>query len=166
MYILGMPSTRLMIPLYLYGCPRNFLHVQPQYGTAIGLVVWITFQACILLSQYKYGSRWFVPKPFLPVKYDYFRVVSTVGDDDGVEDAGSSGDVYIAVHDETMALADEGRAIFPREVECCICMTPVDVVSSERMITPCQHMFHATCLEQWLNIKLECAVCRQTVPPC
>lgn len=160
MYILGMSVTRLMIPMYFYACPRNFLHVQPQFPTAIGLVAWVFFQAGVLLSQHKYGSRWFVPKPFLPLKYDYFRPINTADD---VEHGCSTGE---EVGDENAALAEEGRSFFPDEMECCICMTPVQVSARDRMVTPCDHFFHQECLEQWLNVKLECAVCRQTVPPC
>jgi transmembrane E3 ubiquitin-protein ligase len=161
MYIAGMSVTRLMIPLYFYACPRNFLHIQPQYATALGLVAWLFFQAGVLLSQHRYGSRWFVPKPLLPLKYDYFRAVNTGPDlESGCGAGGGNED------DETAALAEGGRSVFPSEVECCICMTPVEVVSRDRMVTPCDHFFHQECLEQWLNVKLECAVCRQTVPPC
>lgn len=31
LYIVGMSATRLAIPLYFLCCPRNFLHVRPQY---------------------------------------------------------------------------------------------------------------------------------------
>jgi Ring finger domain len=160
MYILGMSVTRLMIPMYFYACPRNFLHIQPQYPTAIGLVVWVLTQASVLLSQHKYGSRWFVPKPLLPLKYDYFRPINTTSDVEAGCGAGEENS------DESAALAEEGRSVFPDEMECCICMTSVEVSSRDRMVTPCDHFFHQECLEQWLNVKLECAVCRQTVPPC
>lgn len=62
MYILGTSITRLAIPLYFWGCPKNFLHIQPLSWTALALVGWMAAQALILLSQYKFGPRWFIPK--------------------------------------------------------------------------------------------------------
>jgi len=32
------------------------------------------------------------------------------------------------------------------------------------MKTPCNHQFHAACLAQWMNIKLECPTCRAALP--
>jgi len=33
------------------------------------------------------------------------------------------------------------------------------------MQTPCKHKFHPKCLQEWMNIKLECPFCRQSIPP-
>ncbi|KAI8926783.1 hypothetical protein BC831DRAFT_425303 [Entophlyctis helioformis] len=33
------------------------------------------------------------------------------------------------------------------------------------MVTPCHHIFHTECLERWMEIKLECPVCRAELPP-
>jgi len=32
------------------------------------------------------------------------------------------------------------------------------------MITPCNHYFHASCLESWLKHKRECPTCRNETP--
>ena len=32
------------------------------------------------------------------------------------------------------------------------------------MQTPCKHRFHIRCLQDWMNIKLECPSCRQPIP--
>ena len=36
-YILGMTATRLAIPLYTFGCPKNFMRVEPNPGWCVGL---------------------------------------------------------------------------------------------------------------------------------
>ena len=30
---------------------------------------------------------------------------------------------------------------------------------------PCNHWFHRRCLEEWMNVKMECPTCRATLPP-
>ncbi|KAK2739815.1 hypothetical protein FQN55_009136 [Onygenales sp. PD_40] len=32
------------------------------------------------------------------------------------------------------------------------------------MVTPCRHIFHTTCLESWMHRKLQCPICRETIP--
>lgn len=152
-YIIGTTITRLAIPLYFWGCPHNFLHIQPQPRSAIALVIWLFTQALILLSQYKFGPRWFIPKELLPEKYDYYRPITLEDEPEDVE-AGAG---------ECQPLVNDAQPEPLRE--CCICMEPVPVNSRERMVTPCNHFFHSDCLEKWLEIRLECALCRSLVPP-
>lgn len=33
------------------------------------------------------------------------------------------------------------------------------------MVTPCNHVFHTDCLENWMMYKLQCPVCRNSLPP-
>lgn len=160
MYILGTSLTRLAIPLYFLGCPQNFLHIQPQPGSAMGLVIWLMSQAIVLLTQYKFGPRWFIPKAFLPEKYDYYRPVTL--EDEEVVDLEAGEGVTREDAGEQRHLNSSGED--PKR-ECCICMESVSIHSRERMVTPCNHFFHATCLERWLEVRLECALCRSPVPP-
>ncbi|KAI3802253.1 hypothetical protein L1987_30383 [Smallanthus sonchifolius] len=74
-YIVGMSLTRLAIPLYVFGCPHNFMRIQPDYNFSITLVLLVAFQALILLLQHYLGSRCFIPRQILPEKYCYFRGV-------------------------------------------------------------------------------------------
>lgn len=152
-YIVGTSLTRLAIPLYFWDCPNNFLHVQPQPSTAIALVGWMSLQALMLLSQYKLGPRWFIPSILLPEKYDYYRAIVVEDDSDDDIEMQSKGE------DGPLMASVESRR------ECCICMEPVLVNSRDRMVTPCNHFFHSHCLERWLEVRLECALCRRVVPP-
>lgn len=47
-------------------------------------------QAAVLLLQTAWGPRWFVPKRFLPAKYDYHRPVVPREVAEGVLDSSSS----------------------------------------------------------------------------
>ncbi|KAF1814837.1 hypothetical protein P152DRAFT_479967 [Eremomyces bilateralis CBS 781.70] len=33
------------------------------------------------------------------------------------------------------------------------------------MVTPCRHIFHTECLEGWMKYRLQCPICRETLPP-
>lgn len=33
------------------------------------------------------------------------------------------------------------------------------------MVTPCRHIFHSPCLETWMRLRLQCPICRETIPP-
>jgi hypothetical protein len=72
-YILGMTATRLAIPLYVFGCPHNFMRVEPNKVWCICLCTFMGLQAVILLLQHYFGSRCFVPRQMLPEKYNYHR---------------------------------------------------------------------------------------------
>lgn len=46
------------------------------------------------------------------------------------------------------------------EVECVICMTLIEDTHDGCMMTPCDHLFHRDCLQQWMDVKMECPSCR------
>ncbi|XP_027903547.1 transmembrane E3 ubiquitin-protein ligase FLY2-like [Vigna unguiculata] len=72
-YILGITVTRLAIPLYIFGCPNNFLRIEPDHSWCVCLAIFVGLQAAILLLQHYFGSMWFIPRQFLPEKYCYYR---------------------------------------------------------------------------------------------
>ena len=49
------------------------------------------------------------------------------------------------------------------ELDCVICLMPVQVTGPEAdyFITPCDHVFHPSCLERWMEQKMVCPTCRQ-----
>ena len=49
-YVIGTSALRLLLPLYLFACPSNLLRVPPQYGTAIGLVAFLSAQVMSLAA--------------------------------------------------------------------------------------------------------------------
>ncbi len=48
LYIVGMSATRLLLPLYLYGCPNNVLKISPNPAFCVVLVAWLSLQVCYL----------------------------------------------------------------------------------------------------------------------
>lgn len=43
-FIISMAVTRLILPLYLYGCPANLLRVSPSPVVCVGLIAWTAMQ--------------------------------------------------------------------------------------------------------------------------
>ncbi|KAL5196501.1 hypothetical protein ABZP36_000013 [Zizania latifolia] len=74
-YILGMTITRLAIPLYIFGCPSNFMRIEPDKKWCIAVTIFMGIQAAVLLLQHYFGSRCFIPHQILPEKHCYHRKV-------------------------------------------------------------------------------------------
>ncbi|XP_078433627.1 transmembrane E3 ubiquitin-protein ligase FLY2-like isoform X2 [Wolffia australiana] len=72
-YIIGMTITRLAVPLYLFGCPENFMRIEVDKTWCICLGAFVGVQAAVLLLQHYLGSRCFIPRKILPEKYSYYR---------------------------------------------------------------------------------------------
>ena len=47
--------------------------------------------------------------------------------------------------------------------KCSICWE--NIVNINSTITICKHMFHATCLHEWMKIKRNCPMCRTRIIP-
>ena len=75
---------------------------------------------------------------------------------------------------------EKGKRIF----DCAICMQDLEVpviepggpnesaipgsmmlARRQYMVTPCRHIFHSGCLEGWLKYRLQCPICRESLPP-
>eukprot|EP00271_Cylindrocystis_brebissonii_P007345 TRINITY_DN20736_c0_g1_i1.p1 TRINITY_DN20736_c0_g1~~TRINITY_DN20736_c0_g1_i1.p1 ORF type:complete len:732 (+),score=135.19 TRINITY_DN20736_c0_g1_i1:651-2846(+) len=154
-YILGMTITRAAIPLYAFGCPKNFMRIQPSPEWCMALIALLGGQAGLLLLQHYFGARCFIPKQFLPEKYSYFRKPER-GSPLLSNSTSSGGGGGNGASDESCSALD-----------CVICMAPVDDAprSTLRMVTPCEHLFHTGCLQRWMDIKMECPTCRRPLPP-
>lgn len=72
-YVLTMSLMRLVTPAYFLLVDPNFARIEPHPPTFFWLSIWVAIQALLLLAQYFFGPRFFVPKVFLPIQYDYMR---------------------------------------------------------------------------------------------
>lgn len=156
------------------------------------LFLWVGLQAGILIAQGKYGTRFMIPARFLPPKYDYHRPIpesllpkqkpkekskerlpsddvetkSLIGN--GTKGprnrkvSSRNGDesnvctTIIENHD-----SDDGTSL-----DCVICYNSINIQNKrDYMLAPCDHIFHKDCLEQWMEVKMECPICRMALPP-
>jgi len=166
-FIVGTSVTRLIAPLYYFGYKANFLNVRPNPAFCAALCAWVGAQTAVLLLQHTLGARFFVPRAFLPAKYDYFQNVTPKilnAARDGVDLEAGGGTTDPAAGDKPATDQKDPS------VECAICFLPVDLSDRrlgrriDRVITPCDHVFHEECLSRWMDVKQECPVCRGELP--
>eukprot|EP00586_Coscinodiscus_wailesii_P010005 CAMPEP_0172513466 /NCGR_PEP_ID=MMETSP1066-20121228/252708_1 /TAXON_ID=671091 /ORGANISM="Coscinodiscus wailesii, Strain CCMP2513" /LENGTH=541 /DNA_ID=CAMNT_0013293743 /DNA_START=30 /DNA_END=1655 /DNA_ORIENTATION=+ len=51
-------------------------------------------------------------------------------------------------------------------LDCVICYSSINIHDRRGyMLAPCDHIFHRECLEQWMDVKMECPICRTDLPP-
>ena len=137
--------------VYVFTYSSNIFrhHRDPRF--VVFLSLWLLFQLSIMYSQDILGARWFLPQHSIPEGYIYFKPVSLA---------------HLAKH--------EGAS--KHTADCAICMSEVPVYIEEAeethnidqhsyMVTPCDHIFHTDCLENWMGYKLQCPVCRTPLPP-
>ena len=157
-YVLGMSACRVALPSYFFGCPRNWARVKTSNASVFALIAWVLAQAGMMYSQHIWGARWFLPVRFRPPRFDYHRPATpaeqaSFGWNDpvnGERDAESLG------NDMDMVDCPVCQLELPRE-------QPGERPTG-RMVTPCGHFFHTECLQQWLEVKLECPTCRGILP--
>lgn len=128
---------------------------------------WLYIQIFFLFLQSKLGPRFWVNEKWLPKAYDYQPILSLKDLESG----------YVSDLLEGIKLENESNGVIETPCTCPICMNefalPVVVKDEGRkhvnskgyMITPCHHIFHTECLENWMKYKLQCPVCRHSLPP-
>ncbi|CCH62808.1 hypothetical protein TBLA_0I01490 [Henningerozyma blattae CBS 6284] len=150
-FILGTSFIRLMPLFYVFTYSSNVFMHHKDIKFAIFISIWLLLQILVLYSQELFGSRWFLPIHVIPDGYQYHKSVSN-------------------------ELLLEHGTNKNHTVDCTICMSEVPVYIQDieethnidkdtYMITPCNHIFHTTCLENWMSYKLQCPVCRAPLPP-
>lgn len=156
-YLFGMSTARLLIPLYIFGCPSNFFRVvdeatfEIRYDLCIALVVWVGLQVSILVAQDKFGPQFFIPRQFLAPKYDYRRAFPH----------NNISSTSTLINSNIQGGGLEAGA----SPDCTICYFAVDQHEDNYLVCPCDHTFHEACLVPWMEIKMECPTCRQPLPP-
>ncbi|KAG9149915.1 hypothetical protein Leryth_009996 [Lithospermum erythrorhizon] len=50
-------------------------------------------------------------------------------------------------------------------MECSICLSSLEVDEVARILPNCKHLFHAECIDKWLEIHVNCPICRTEAEP-
>ncbi|KAL4964530.1 ubiquitin-protein ligase dscA [Aspergillus stella-maris] len=190
-FVIGQSCLRLLPFVYFLTVRDNVLFLGPDYRTALCLIGWVWIQVWILASQDILGPRFFVPRGWAPPAYDYHPILRDDPDsgpdlESGVLPIGAlRGDGRRdsdAKDDDRQQNKDRKRAVF----DCAICMQDIEVpvlaasgaaggsvadgaatllTRRTYMVTPCRHIFHSACLESWMKLRLQCPICRESIPP-
>ncbi|AQZ18560.1 TUL1 (YKL034W) [Zygosaccharomyces parabailii] len=150
-FILGTTLIRTLPVVYVFTYSSNVFRHHKNVRFVVILCLWLLFQIAVLYSQDILGSRWFVPKLSIPEGYSYHKSMTA------------------------QDLLEHGSSA-KYTVDCAICVSEVpvyveDVPGTHKvdeqtyMVTPCGHIFHTQCLENWMSYKLQCPVCRAALPP-
>lgn len=59
----------------------------------------------------------------------------------------------------------KGLKIGKGGVECAICLNEFEDEETLRLMPPCSHVFHASCIDVWLSSRSTCPVCRANLLP-
>ncbi|SCU92059.1 LAFA_0F07712g1_1 [Lachancea sp. 'fantastica'] len=150
-FVIGTSVIRFLPVAYVYSVSSNvFYHHQDRRFVA-AVALWLFIQVALLYSQDIFGGRWFLPNYTIPDGYKYHKAIS-------------SGELL------------EHGSSENHTIDCAICMNDVAVYvedipethkvdQQDYMVTPCGHIFHTNCLENWMSYKLQCPVCRAPLPP-
>ena len=186
-FVLGQSLLRLTPFVYTYAYEGNILFAKSDTSMLIFFGAWLWAQILLLVSQEVLGPRFFVPNGWAPPAYDYHPVLR---EDD--EEAGSTMPIGFTQGTPAIespvnssgAAKEQGKWTF----DCAICMHNLEVTVISRkgtdrdagagaslganlftrrsyMVTPCRHIFHSVCLEGWMKYKLQCPICRESLPP-
>jgi hypothetical protein len=148
--VLGQSVLRLLPILYVYTYQANVLFAPARPERALALTIWLLLQVSALFIQGSLGPRIGIPKAWLRPAYDYHPMFQ-----------------------------DDAQRTF----DCAVCMHPVEIPRARAdstgsttlggsilarrkyMVTPCRHVFHTKCLEAAMRQRLQCPVCRHSIPP-
>ncbi|CAD8101584.1 unnamed protein product [Paramecium primaurelia] len=145
-FVFGLLSTRLFIPIYYRGCPYNILHAKVSYLSVTLILILFTAQIVLYYYQCKIGPRFFIPRCLRPKTHEYFI-------EQPIE-----GDCAICITQLTDIPTEsqlENKSI----------ARIISKNQNKLMETPCGHHFHSICLTKWMNVKLNCPTCRTVLPP-
>ncbi|KAG4304853.1 hypothetical protein PORY_001906 [Pneumocystis oryctolagi] len=128
-----------------------------HFHSAWGTFGWLWLQVCILASQDFLGPRFFIPSSFLHSTYDYHPILS-----EDIETPSS----YFDSNGHTVCSICIQNISLPRISKKSTARSASIVLGRRTyMVTPCKHLFHTSCLEKWMRIRLICPVCRHSLPP-
>lgn len=181
-YVIGQSLLRLAPFVYFYFVKDNILFVEADQIAACLLVGWVWIQNWVLIAQEILGPRFFVLNRWLLPAYDYHPILRED------EEGGSMPIGFTHATTKTMpsTVSNETTGRGNQLFDCAICMQSLEVpivragsvqgdgkassathIFSKRayMVTPCRHIFHSHCLESWMKYRLQCPICRDSLPP-
>ncbi|KAG0673108.1 hypothetical protein C6P42_002972 [Pichia californica] len=191
-FMLGMSALRL-IPIIYIDIFTNSFHHHKDIGFVIFLFFWMSLQLFVLFLQEILGPRFFLSDKYLPKTYNYHPIISKGDVESGfnldaeeiVSDGSSADedsrtlkyvtDCAICMQKVEIPIVDSNQlhshteqfgSNTPPSTGLGFAKGTANIIARRKyMVTPCNHVFHTDCLENWMMYKLQCPVCRNSLPP-
>ena len=187
-FVIGQSILRLLPIAYFYLEKDNIIFAQTDWRAFTVLAGWVWIQIWILVAQEVLGPRYGLPKTWYNEGHDYHPILH----EDNVEAGGLPIGLVQPPTSPTLERAPTGgeEEFMIRKkkdsnlyvADCAICMQVLEVpvmasgmestagvtgMLARRlyMVTPCRHVFHSQCLEDWMRFRLQCPICRENLPP-
>lgn len=170
-FVFGSSMVRLVPLVYLCLDESNPFRHAYNPKLVLTLVSWLLVQIFMLYLQNILGARFWVSEKWLPDQYNYHPVMNVADLEHGF-----ASDILASMKPHS----DES-GVSLCDLDCPICMSTVTIpvlatptkrhlkqhqkMMNDVMVTPCHHIFHTRCLEDWMIHKLQCPVCRCPLPP-
>lgn len=147
-YIVGTTVGRMLLALYVLGCPKNVMDVEPRPWVYVLLLI-ACVQVAVLGLQTSFGPAFFLPQRLADSQgYDYHPPLPDT-------EGGPLGDCAICMDAIDRPPEDVSGKPSRRGAR----------TRASYSLAPCAHLFHTECLERWLAIKNICPQCRRPLPP-
>ncbi|EGW30268.1 uncharacterized protein SPAPADRAFT_52369 [Spathaspora passalidarum NRRL Y-27907] len=173
-FVFGSSVIRLLPIYYVCLYQNNPLRHRFDGNLVLAVTGWVLFQIILLILQYNFGPRFWINEKWLPQAYDYQQILSLKD----LETKFAS-DILSSIKPQDENNED---GIMECKSDCPVCMNEVTLpilikpdnneaikkigqMNKKYMITPCHHIFHDECLENWMKYKLRCPICRESLPP-
>ena len=168
-YIFFVTIFKAFIPVYLKCYPNSIFSFRPSYLKVIILDSVLFLEGLILSLQKLIGPKFFLTKKYKQPKFDYYKQENEIDEKSKTQECVICLDNIgkISQYEENGGIIDKKEKFnWEKYLE--------DLVKRYKnrnrnkgpyMVTPCHHLFHAKCLEMWLEQKNECPYCRQKIPP-
>ncbi|KYO02610.1 E3 ubiquitin-protein ligase, putative [Plasmodium reichenowi] len=139
-FVFILSLCRLYLPIYIYLYPHNIFQLDTfsqLIDTSNTMFSILVIFIVFIQCIYMFLQRIYGPRYFVNI------------------------DLLPHVHNYYKTIDVNFEAGIP---ECVICMYDIVLKPNKYCVTPCYHIFHEKCLQQWMDIKLECPTCRGPLP--
>ena len=167
-YILFSSFSKLSICFYVKVYKNNVYNYRQNYSTMFSVSLIVIIEVIIICLQKYLGPKFIIPKKFRKKGYNYYRNENEISQND------KEIDCVICLNkigNNVNQEEDEENNNIKRNWLIKILIKYLEKLKKREknrgniMITPCNHIYHAKCLELWLNVKNQCPYCTQNIPP-
>ena len=183
-YILFLSANRLFIPCYFRGYQYNFYLISPNYKMVTKSFIIMILMIILMYSQKIFGTRWFLPllnkyeKGFYLEKKELKKLISDGKIKENINEC------IICLNEININKINESMSTVLNDFDIIVKNNKeidywdeygifwkhfyfgkrkLNYYNKPYYLTYCNHLFHADCIDNWLNIKKECPICRKNI---